>query len=197
MFNNENINNKSCERDFLNRSLIDNSKSRICYVDLREKYFGNEIEAYKKAKLEQEYEEKVNRLFELRSEARRQFVHSVNIEPDKITVNKDEEALIERILDAINQNMDNTEYTVDQLAREIGMSRANFYKKMQSMLGITPNEFLRNVRLKHAAHLLAETNYPVNQISLMVGFLTPRYFSQCFKKMFGVLPSEYGGRTSE
>ena len=54
MFNNENINNKSCERDFLNRSLIDNSKSRICYVDLREKYFGNEIEAYKKAKLEQE-----------------------------------------------------------------------------------------------------------------------------------------------
>ena len=152
---------------------------------------------HRKAKLEQEYEEKVNRLFELRSEARRQFAHSVNIEPDKITANKDEETLIERILDAINQNMDNTEYTVDQLAREIGMSRANFYKKMQSMLGITPNEFLRNVRLKHAAHLLAETNYPVNQISLMVGFLTPRYFSQCFKKMFGVLPSEYGGRTSE
>lgn len=137
---------------------------------------------HRKAKLEQEYEEKVNRLFELRSEARRQFAHSVNIEPDKITASKDEEALIERILDAINQNMDNTEYTVDQLAREIGMSRTNFYKKMQSMLGITPNEFLRNVRLKHAAQLLAETDYPVGQVSLMVGFLTPRYFSQCFKK---------------
>lgn len=151
----------------------------------------------RKRQLERKNEEKVNWLFELRSEARHQFAHSVNIEPDKITANKDEEALMQRILDAINQNMDNTEYTVDQLAREIGMSRANFYKKMQSMLGITPNEFLRNVRLKHAAHLLAETNYPVNQISLMVGFLTPRYFSQCFKKMFGVLPSEYGGRTSE
>jgi len=85
---------------------------------------------HRKAKLEQEYEEKVNRLFELRSEARRQFAHSVNIEPDKITASKDEEALIERILDAINQNMDNTEYTVDQLAREIGMSRTNFYKKI-------------------------------------------------------------------
>lgn len=149
----------------------------------------------RKKQLERKNEEKVNRLFELRSEARHQFAHSVNIEPDKITANKDEEALMQRILDAINQNMDNTEYTVDQLAREIGMSRANFYKKMQSMLGITPNEFLRNVRLKHAAHLLIETDYPVNQISLMVGFLTPRYFSQCFKKMFRVLPSEYGGRT--
>jgi len=59
------------------------------------------------------------------------------------------------------------------------------------MLGITPNEFLRNVRLKHAARLLAETGEPVNQISLMVGFQTPRYFSQCFRQMFGVTPSEY------
>ena len=54
MFNNENVNNKSCEKDYLSRSLIDNSKSRICYVDLREKYFSNEISAYKAAKLEQE-----------------------------------------------------------------------------------------------------------------------------------------------
>ena len=59
------------------------------------------------------------------------------------------------------------------------------------MLGITPNEFLRGVRLKHAAHLLAESDIAVNQISLMVGFQTSRYFSQCFKKTFGVLPSEY------
>ena len=71
------------------------------------------------------------------------------------------------------------------------MSRANLYKKTQQMLGITPNEFLRNVRLKHAARLLADTSEPVNQISLMVGFQTSRYFSQCFRQMFGVTPSEY------
>lgn len=172
--------------------------AKICYVLLITFVVVFFIHLYikkRKKELERKNEERVNHLFELREEARRQFAHSVNIEPDKITANKDEEALMQRILNAINQNMDNTEYTVDHLAREIGMSRANFYKKMQSMLGVTPNEFLRNVRLKHAAHLLAETNYPINQISLMVGFLTPRYFSQCFKKMFGVLPSEYGGRT--
>lgn len=149
-----------------------------------------------RAKLERDNDEKVNRLFEIRSEARHQFAHSTNIEPEKIAADKEEEALIQHILDAIEQNMANTDYTVDQLAKDIGMSRANLYKKTQTMLGITPNDFLRNVRLKHAAHLLAETDHTVSQIALMVGFLTPRYFSQCFKKMFGVLPSEYGGRIS-
>lgn len=59
------------------------------------------------------------------------------------------------------------------------------------MLGITPNDFLRNVRLKHAAHLLSNTDMPINQIALSVGFQSPRYFSQYFNKMFGVTPSEY------
>ena len=148
-------------------------------------------------KLEHENDERVNRLFEIRGEARRQFAHSVNIEPRKIAATKEEEALMQRILSCIDSNMSNTEYTVDQLAKDVGMSRATFYKKMQCMLGITPNDFLRNVRLKHAAQLLVDTDYTVGEVALMVGFLTPRYFSQCFKKMFGVLPSEYGGRISK
>lgn len=148
-------------------------------------------------KLEHENDERVNRLFEIRGEARRQFAHSVNIDPKKIAATKEEEALMQRILGCIDSNMSNTEYTVDQLAKDVGMSRATFYKKMQCMLGITPNDFLRNVRLKHAAQLLADSDYTVGEVALMVGFLTPRYFSQCFKKMFGVLPSEYGGRTSK
>ena len=66
----------------------------------------------------------------------------------------------------------------------------------QAKLGITPNHFLRNVRLKHAAKLLTETEMPVSKISLAVGFNSPRYFSQYFRKMFGMTPSEYGMRTS-
>lgn len=141
--------------------------------------------------LERRNEERVNRLFELRDEARHQFAQSVNIDPQKITANKEEEMLVEKMLKAIGQNMDNMDYTVDLMATDIGMSRANLYKKTQQMLGITPNEFLRNVRLKHAAKLLADTSEPVNQISLMVGFQTSRYFSQCFRQLFGVTPSEY------
>lgn len=145
----------------------------------------------RRQQMERKNDERVNQLFELRDEARHQFAQSVSIDPSKITANKTEEELVDKMLKAIEQNMDNLSYTVDQLAADIGMSRANLYKKTQLMLGITPNDFLKNVRLKHAARLLTETNEPVNQISLLVGFQTSRYFSQCFRQLFGMTPTEY------
>lgn len=145
----------------------------------------------KRVKMQRENERRINELFELREEARQQFAQAVDIDPQRLTTDPEEHKIIERIQQAIDKNMANTDYTVDQLARDIGMSRANLYKKMQQMLGITPNDFMRNVRLKRAAELLTRSQVPVNQLALMVGFQTPRYFSHCFRKMFGVTPSEY------
>lgn len=145
----------------------------------------------RKAKMERENEEKVNRMFELREAAHRQFASSVNVEAGKIGTNGEEDALVGRMMKAIGNNMDNVDYTVDDLASDVGMSRASLYKKTQHLLGITPNDYMRNVRLKRAAKLLEETTLPVNQISLMVGFQTSRYFSQKFKEMFGLNPKEY------
>ena len=147
--------------------------------------------------MEYENDEKVNHLFELRDEARHQFAQSVSIDPEKITINKEEEMLVTRLMKAIEKNLDNVDYTIDQLAQDAGMSRTDLYRKTQQMLGITPNNFLRNVRIKHAARLLAETDMPVNQVALMVGFQTPRYFSQCFRQMFGVNPIEYRGEDNK
>ena len=152
---------------------------------------------HRKRKMEYENDEKVNHLFELRDEARHQFAQSVSIDPEKITINKEEEMLVTRLMKAIEKNLDNVDYTIDQLAQDAGMSRTDLYRKTQQMLGITPNNFLRNVRIKHAARLLAETDMPVNQVALMVGFQTPRYFSQCFRQMFGVNPIEYRGEDSK
>lgn len=145
----------------------------------------------KRIKLERENDARINHLFELREEARHQFAKNVNIRPENISINKEEEELVTRLMKAIELHMDDCDYTVDQLAADVAQSRSNLYRKMQQMLGITPNDFLRNVRLKRAAQLMAETHIPVNQVSMMVGFKTTRYFSQYFKSMFGVLPSEY------
>ncbi|MCR4994403.1 MAG: helix-turn-helix domain-containing protein [Bacteroidales bacterium] len=151
---------------------------------------------YRRRKLERENERRINELFELREEARHRFAQAVEIQPDHINESAEDRLMVEHIMKAIGDNMQNTEYTVDHLANDVGMSRANLYKKMQSALGITPNDFIRNVRLKRAAELLAKSDIPVNQLALMVGFQTPRYFSKCFRKMFGVTPSEYrGGET--
>lgn len=151
----------------------------------------------RQAKLERENEARVNELFELREEALRQFAQNSGVESEKVAAQSDVEKtnemnnMVTRMLKHIGKNMDNTDYTVDQLARDIGMSRANLYKRMQTGLGITPNEFMRNVRLKRAAELLAETTIEPSRIGQLVGFQTPRYFSLCFVRLFGVTPKEY------
>lgn len=141
--------------------------------------------------LERANEAKVNRLFELREEARQQFAKNVKVDPHKIGICQEEEDLVRAMMKAIESNMDNTEYTVDKLASDMALSRSNIYRRTQTILGITPSDFIRNVRLKHAAYLLAETDLPINQVAVSVGFASSSHFSQCFKKMFGVLPSEY------
>ncbi|MGN0233742.1 MAG: helix-turn-helix domain-containing protein [Bacteroidaceae bacterium] len=145
----------------------------------------------KRAHLEAETEERVNRLFELREQARHQFVENVRVDVSKIGVNSEEEALVRQLLKAIENNLDNTEYSVEQLARDVALGRTNLYKRMQTMLGITPNDFIRSIRLKRAATLLSDTNLSIVEISERIGFNTPRYFSSSFKAMFGITPSEY------
>ena len=96
-----------------------------------------------------------------------------------------------QLLKAIEAKMAEEDYGVDLLARDVNMSRANLYKKLQTMLGVTPADFIRNVRLKHAAKLLADTTLPVSEVATKSGFATARNFSSNFKRMFGVTPSEY------
>ena len=148
----------------------------------------------KKAKLRRENDARVNHLFELREEARHQFAESANISPDKIAINAEEEKLVSQMLKAIEAHIDNEQYNADLLARDVAMSRASLYKKLQNMLGVTPTDFIRKVRLKRAAQLLTESQLSINEIATHVGFATARNFSSSFKKIFGVTPSEYRNR---
>ncbi|MCR4959534.1 MAG: helix-turn-helix domain-containing protein [Prevotella sp.] len=148
----------------------------------------------KKAALVRENDSRVNRLFEMREEARHQFAASTNVDPKKIGVNPEEEVLVARLLKAIEAHIADEGYGVEQLATDVALSRTNLYGKLRDMLGISPADFIRNVRLKRAAQLLTDNpTLSINEVSIRVGFSTPRNFSTQFKKMFGVLPSEYRG----
>ncbi len=147
----------------------------------------------KKARLEHENDNRVNRLFELREEARHQFAESTNIDPQRISVNNEEEEFVKRMLHAIENHLDDDNYGVDQLAADVCMSRSALYTRLRNMLGITPSDFIRNIRLKHAAQLLSDTQIPINDIASRVGYNTHKAFATNFKKLFGCLPSEYRG----
>ena len=88
-------------------------------------------------------------------------------------------------------NISRSDLSLEELSRELGMSRVHLYKKLLQITGKTPIEFIRVIRLKRAAQLLRDSQLHVSEIAFQVGFNNPKYFSRYFKEEFGVLPSAY------
>ena len=125
---------------------------------------------------------------------RRMFEHyskSLEVEPEKITFNTMDEILLKRAVTIVEKNMDNIEFSTDELAREMNMSRSNLHLKLKAITGESAIDFIRKIRFHEASKLLKNGQYTVTEVSTMVGFNTPSYFATCFKKYFGCLPTEY------
>lgn len=116
---------------------------------------------------------------------------ALQIEPRRVTLNSTDEKFVQEVLDSIEKNMNNTDYSVEILNQEVGMSRTLLYKKLKALTGQSPIEFIRNIRLKRAAQLLEQNELTIAEITYLVGFQDLQYFRECFKKLFGVTPSEY------
>ena len=106
-------------------------------------------------------------------------------------VKGNDELLMERIMKSVNKNLSNSDFNVDMLTQEVGISRAQLHRKMKEMTGISTSEFIRNIRLEQAARLLKEQKINVTQVAYTVGFSNLAHFSTIFRKHFGVAPSEY------
>ena len=101
------------------------------------------------------------------------------------------DAFLAKLLDVMDRQMDNNMLTVDELVDEMGMGRTVFFNKLKSMTGLSPVEFIREMRIKRAAQLLEEHKYNITEVTYMVGMNDSRYFAKCFKTTYGVTPSEY------
>ena len=106
-------------------------------------------------------------------------------------VKGNDELLMERIMKAVNKNLADSDFNVEMLTQEVGISRAQLHRKMKEMTGISTSEFIRNIRLEQAARLLREQKINVTQVAYTVGFSNLAHFSTIFRKHFGVSPSEY------
>ncbi|MBQ3998117.1 MAG: response regulator [Paludibacteraceae bacterium] len=101
------------------------------------------------------------------------------------------DAFLAKLLDVMDKQMDNNTLTVDELVEEMGMGRTVFFNKLKNMTGLSPVEFIREMRIKRAAQLLEERQYNITEVTYMVGMNDSRYFAKCFKNTYGVTPSEY------
>ncbi len=107
-----------------------------------------------------------------------------------------DERLVQDATTYIEENLDNTALSVEMMSEKLGMSRVNLYKRMLSVTGHTPSEFIRIIRLRHAETLLREGKLNVSEVAYKVGFNNPRYFSKYFAEEYGQIPSLYK-KTSE
>lgn len=102
-----------------------------------------------------------------------------------------DQAFMQKVMSFMEENMDNPELEIDDFASHTGMSRTLFYRKLKSIVGVTPVEFVREIRIKRAVQLMDSSAYNFSQIAYMTGFTDPKYFGKCFKKIMGVTPSQY------
>ena len=103
----------------------------------------------------------------------------------------------ETLNEAIRKNMSNPELKIEDLGEQMGMSRVQLYRRVKALTGISPVELLRQMRLQRGYNLLVSTTKSVSEIAFEVGFNTPSYFSNCFKKQYGKYPTDVRGEIND
>lgn len=133
----------------------------------------------------------VNSLLKNREILLKRFASSPSVQSFSLAVNKLDAAFLKKVDEYILKNMAETEFSIGDMASEIGMSRSLYFSKFRGLTGQTPNNYLRLTRLKEAAKLLQNGETRINEICYIVGFNSPSYFAKCFFQQFGTLPSDY------
>lgn len=108
-----------------------------------------------------------------------------------VNISAGDNAFLRRLQEVLNENLGNPRFRMDDIAEMMNMSRANFYRKIKGVLDMSPNDYLRLERLRKAAKLLVEQNLQISEVSYMVGFNSPSYFTKCFHAQFGIHPKDF------
>ncbi|MXV16758.1 hybrid sensor histidine kinase/response regulator transcription factor [Hufsiella ginkgonis] len=103
-----------------------------------------------------------------------------------------DDEFLKDIVAVTEKHLSESEFDVVALAQELNMSRSTLYRKIRSLIGTSPNDFIKNIRLKHACQMMTKNkSMTISEIAFATGFSDPRYFSTCFKAEFGITPSDY------
>ena len=116
---------------------------------------------------------------------------SIDISPSQPQITPFDEQFMQQVMEVMEKEMDNSDLTIEEFAQKLNMGRTVFYQKLKSIIGLSPVDFIREIRIKRAVQLIDSGEYNFSQVAYMTGFNDPKYFSKCFKKQVGMTPSEY------
>lgn len=137
-----------------------------------------------------ELQVRVRNLIEQRERLRAKFSKSALLSPREITVTSVDEQFLSRLLEIIEDQIDNEGFSVEEMGRLVGLSRSQLHRKLKALTDQAPNVFLRTIRLQRAYRLLSQRAGNTSEIAFMTGFSSASYFSKCFKDHFQMTPSE-------
>nr|WP_299346297.1 response regulator [Allomuricauda sp.] len=140
---------------------------------------------------------KVKNTLQSRKSLKDKYSKIISVNTSEIELESNDEKLIKKLIQIVESSLEDAELSVEYLASEVGMSRANLYRKLQAILDETPVNFIKKIRLKRASQLLQKNRMYVSEIAYMTGFNNPKYFAKCFNKEFGVSPKEYAKQFEE
>lgn len=137
---------------------------------------------------------KIKNLLTLNDISKSTYSRQIKVEAPEMAIEQEDEKLLAKIALYLEENLTDPQLSVEELSRQVGMSRSTLYSKILELTGLTPVEYIRSVKLDKAAVLLEKSDMNVAQIAYSVGFATPKYFTKSFKAKFNMLPSEYKNR---
>ncbi|MEO7992741.1 MAG: hybrid sensor histidine kinase/response regulator transcription factor, partial [Chryseolinea sp.] len=136
-------------------------------------------------------EARINNLLKQREKSQRTFRKTLEVKSSELQITPLDVKFIENAVKCVEKNVSSPDFSVEDLGMELGISRAYVFKKILALTGKTPLEFIRTIRLQHAAQLLEKSQLSVREVAYKVGFNNPKYFTRYFKEQFHVLPSDY------
>jgi len=138
-----------------------------------------------------EVQVRVKSLIEQRNKLREKFTRMIDINPVEIAATSTDEQFVKRLLDIFENHVAESDFSTEDFAREVGMSRSNLHRKLQTLTNQPTHKFLRTLRIKRAAQLLKKSAGSVTEVAYAVGFTNPSHFTKIFHKHFGQTPSEF------
>lgn len=139
-------------------------------------------------------EARINNFLSHKKDKQKEFKSNVEINIGTLEYPLLDEQFLNNVIQLIETHLSDSNFDISFFADQMHMSKSSLYRKLKTMTGLTPVEFIRNIRLKHACQMLGNSNITISEVAYTVGFTDPRYFGTCFKNEFGMTPGEYQKR---
>lgn len=134
---------------------------------------------------------KINGLLQMQLTLKKTYQKQVDIQAQEMVIISEDQKFLKNTLNCIEKNITNPNFSVEELSRQMSLSRVSLYKRLLTLTGKTPVDCIRTIRLKKAVQLLEKSKLSIAGVAYEVGFNNPTYFSKVFKEEYGILPSEY------